>query len=276
MRFCLDDSPRFKMVELEATDSTNTFIANYQMPPTIEMALVTAEYQTSGRGQAGNHWESAPGCNLLFSILVRPKQLPASQLFALSEAIALSLHAVVSETLAATDPAKQHRTFVKWPNDIYVDDNKIAGILIENELCGQGIRRAIIGVGLNVNQQQFVSDAPNPISLWQLTGILHERPFLMEAIMGHFNHWYAQIEHGALEQLHAHYRQVLYRGQPGHLWPFADQAGQFMASIEGVEPDGYLVLKDAEGSMRRYAFKEVSFIHQTPVRPEPPTTGRPA
>ena len=93
MRFCLDDSPRFKMIELEATDSTNTFIAHCQLPPTVEMALVTAEYQTAGRGQTGNHWESASGCNLLFSILVRPQQLPASQLFALSEAIALSLHA---------------------------------------------------------------------------------------------------------------------------------------------------------------------------------------
>lgn len=277
MHFCLDDSPFFKLIELNETDSTNTFLTHYQACPSVDVVLVTAEYQTAGRGQTGNTWESAPGCNLLFSILVRPSALPASQLFSLSEAIALSLQAAVSESLS-TDGIQMdadQQVTVKWPNDIYIGDRKVAGILIETELQGNCVKKAVIGVGLNVNQPHFESNAPNPVSLSQLSGHTYERSFILASIMGHFRHWYTQIQQGNLAPLHAAYRRALYRGGADSFWPYEDVNGVFMASVADVEPDGHLVLLDKDGARRRYAFKEVAFILRTPAHPEPPKSGLP-
>ena len=280
MHFCLDDSPHFKLIELGDTDSTNTFLTNYQMRQPVDMIVVTAEYQSAGRGQTGNTWESARGRNLLFSIQISPTSLPASHLFVLSEAIALSLRDAVDECLSAEIPSTpttkvQHDVKIKWPNDIYVDDNKVAGILIENELQGQNIKRAIIGVGLNINQPRFESDAPNPVSLFQLTGKTFERSLILSSIMGHFKHYYTQIEDGTYDSLHSAYRQALYRGATGTFWPFQDKTGMFTARIADVKPDGHLILEDQTGRQRCYAFKEVAFILQTPTHPAPPILGRP-
>lgn len=278
MPFCLDDSPYFKMIELSEADSTNSFLANYQTRQPIDIILATADYQSAGRGQTGNTWESARGQNLLFSILVHPTSLLASQLFIISEAIALSLSESVTECLSsdAANLDKELDVKVKWPNDIYINDSKVAGILIETELQGQYVKRAIIGVGLNVNQLRFESDAPNPVSLRQLSGHTYERSFILSSIMGRFKQYYTQVLAGTYAPIHAAYRQALYRGETQTLWPFQDQNGPFMAGIAHVEPDGHLVLLDSTGRQRRYAFKEVSFILQTPARPEPPTLGPPA
>ena len=277
MRFCLDNSPHFKLIELGDTDSTNTFLKNYQTREPIDLIVVTAEYQSAGRGQTGNSWESARSCNLLFSIQVSPPSLPASDLFVLSEAIALSLRNAVDEILSeyTCQSTTQHSVTVKWPNDIYVDDCKVAGILIETELQGQHIKRAIIGVGLNVNQSQFESDAPNPVSLSQLTGTSLERTLVLSAVLGHFQHYYTQIQNEAFDSLHNAYLQTLYRGSEDTFWPFQDHQGEFLARIADVEPDGHLVLEDQSGSRRSYAFKEVAFILRTPTLPAPPKSGRP-
>ena len=280
MRFCLDNSPCFKLIELGETASTNTFLSNYQMRQPIDMVVVTAEYQSAGRGQAGNTWESARGCNLLFSIQISPQWLPATNLFSLSEMIALSLRDTVEEILTAEThetgrTVRPHEVTVKWPNVIYVDDKKVAGILIETELQGQIIKRAIIGVGLNINQPHFESDAPNPVSLFQLTGKTLERSFLLASVLGYFNHYYTKSQNGELDALHSAYRQALYRGSAGTFWPFQDVQGEFMARIVDVKPDGHLILEDQSGRLRSYAFKEVAFILQTPTPPVPPKSGRP-
>lgn len=274
MHFCLDDSPRFKMIELDTTDSTNTFLCNYQNPSHVPIVLATADYQTGGRGQAGNSWESERGSNLLFSILISNSSVPASQLFSISEAISLSLSSAIAEHLREALPASQALPpiSVKWPNDIYIADSKVAGILIETELQGSHIKRAIIGVGLNVNQLQFKSDAPNPVSLRQVCGSVMERQLVLASVMGHFCHWNEQLLRGDYTSLHTAYRRHLYRGEPGTFWPFADSDGAFMATITDVEPDGHLLLTDPSGRQRRYAFKEVSFTLHIPARPQPPTS----
>ena len=279
-----------RVLHLSETLSTNTFLATYTPLSPSEVTLATADYQTAGRGQTGNTWESERGKNLLFSLLVQPSALPSSHVFVLSEAIALSIREAICAILANHPPIINHQSSiinpslpprgesergltVKWPNDIYVGDCKIAGILIENQFRGTHLDRCIIGCGVNVNQQVFHSDAPNPISLYQLTDHAIDRSDLLHHIITAFLRRYSDlINHqsfpppsggageGAL--CHADYLAALYRRQGFH--PYRDAQGLFHAEIADVEPTGHLILRDTQGLLRRYAFKEVSYVITTP------------
>ena len=263
--FCLDDSPMFRMIELAEVDSTNNFLRHLDMLGDNRMTLVTAEFQTAGRGADTNRWESARGENLLFSLRVQPTSLPVSRMFAISEATALAIR----DTLNTFLPIAQYSMFnvqcsmsfsIKWPNDIYYGDSKVAGILIENDLQGALVQRSTIGIGININQRHFLSDAPNPRSLSDIVGHDVERRFVLEQFMESFTHYFEQIETGnqeALDALHEQYKTHLYRLGEEHT--YSDKDGIFRATIIDVEPTGYLVLRDTEGKRRRYAFKEVRF-----------------
>ncbi len=152
-------------IHVEETLSTNTLVKQLAAEHSAATFLdVSADFQTAGRGQRGNSWESARGENLMFSLLCRPTFIAAREQFILSEAIALSVVETLDEYAEGFS--------IKWPNDIYWRDKKIAGILIENELGAAGeTAQCVIGVGLNLNQTHFVSDAPNPISLLQVAGL---------------------------------------------------------------------------------------------------------
>ena len=270
---------QYQILELGQTSSTNTFLRGYPPPRPAEVTVVTADYQTAGRGQTGNTWESAPGQNLLFSILVEPTALEASQTFALSEAIALSirdtaeliladtaLRAIGREAGAAT-AAAHGDVKVKWPNDIYVGHSKLAGILIENEFGGRRVSRSVIGCGVNVNQREFDfpeqlagrrQHIPTPTSLALLAGGEVERAIVLTNIIERFCGRYADILEGRQAAVHAAYLAHLYRRTGMHA--FADAGGHFAAEIAGVEPGGHLLLRDAAGTVRRYAFKEVEWL----------------
>lgn len=240
------------VIHLDETTSTNTYLASYTPPSPTEVTVVTAEHQSAGRGQTGNTWESERGVNLLFSIMVQPQSLPATSAFLLSEAIALSIREAVASFLT------RHSSFisVKWPNDIYVGDRKIAGILIENTLCGQYVQRSIIGCGVNVNQQVFHSDAPNPVSLYQLIGQNIDRQALLNDIITVFLRRYETLT----LPLHTEYLAALYRRTGFH--PYRDAHGLFLAEIVDVELTGHLLLRDESGHLRRYAFKEVEYRYK--------------
>ena len=269
---CLDDSPYFRMIELDETDSTNNFLKGYRPLTPVDVTLVTAEHQSAGRGQAGNSWESERSQNLLFSLLLTACPVPSDQLFSISEAIALAIRQAIMDEItrhSSFDTRHSSPVTVKWPNDIYVDDRKIAGILIENDLQGSSVSRSIIGCGVNVNQDSFrfptlapaASNgeklSPTPVSLFQLLGHTTERRFVLERIMEHFMHHYADLQRGAFDDIHTRYHAALYRSSGLH--PFRDADGPFRASIEGVAPTGHLLLRDTDQRLRRYAFKEVSF-----------------
>ena len=247
----LDDSPRFKMIELDETRSTNSFLRDYRPLQPVDMTLVTAEYQTAGRGQGSNSWESERGKNLLFSLLVNPAALPVVQAFVLSEAIALSIREAVARFV-------HEEVTIKWPNDIYVGDSKIAGILIENTLQGACVARSIMGCGVNVNQENFVSDALNPVSLRQLLQRDIERSFVLDAIVEGFTRRYDLIQRSSFAPIVDEYRDMLYRRTGYH--PFRDADGTFEAEIADVELSGHLVLRRSDGKLSRYAFKEVAFL----------------
>ena len=174
-------------IRLEEVDSTNRYAKT--LSESDEWQLVTAEFQTAGRGAGTNSWESERGENLLFSLVVRPKSLEASRAFALSEALSLAISDALSSYVEGVS--------IKWPNDIYCGQRKMTGILIENELAGPLVRRSILGVGLNVNQKRFVSDAPNPVSLCQVLGREVDREEVLKRFLDRFALYVAMLENGA-------------------------------------------------------------------------------
>ena len=236
----------------ESVDSTNIKLKALAWDGSLpELTVVAASDQTAGRGQPGNYWESEAAKNLTFSILIQPAFLQVQQQFYITQLV----------TLALVDVLKPHyqNIFIKWPNDIYADDLKLAGILIENNLKGNSISDSIIGVGLNLNQTIFKSDAPNPISLCQLTGQQHPPEEMLKAFLQTFISRYLNwIEAGNNKALKKDYLQHLYRYNGWH-W-YADKTGQFEACFYAIEEDGHLRLKTRTGEIRTYAFKEVSFI----------------
>ncbi len=245
-------------IKLDEVDSTNNYLRRLDTPSDRHTTLVTAEYQCSGRGADTNRWESAKGENLLLSLRVMPSALPPSRMFALSEATSLA----VKDALDAFSPGFT----VKWPNDIYFADSKVAGILIENDLLGSRVRSSVIGIGINVNQRHFVSDAPNPRSLADIVGHDVERRLVLEKFMECFSRYMQMLDEGspeALAALHESYKKHLYRFGEEH--KYADGMGVFSASLVDVEQSGHLILLDKEGNRRRYEFKEVKFMLPTPL-----------
>ena len=223
---------------IKSTNSTNTLLkellAKGEWPEGER--FIRAGYQTAGRGQTGNSWESEEDKNLLCSILLPPDK----NLYFLNIAVSVALLRVIGEDFT-----------IKWPNDIYWNDKKLAGILLENAIVGSEVKYSIAGIGLNVNQTVFVSDAPNPVSLKQITGQEHDIDKLMERLM-------EEIDQVLNEDVWPYYKVHLYRGKG--FWPYEDANGRFEARIEDVLPTGQIVLRDKQGNQRKYHFKQVRYI----------------
>lgn len=248
---------KIKRHRLQTVHSTNSFLRELNGgDASFDMELATTEFQTAGRGQKGNSWESEQSKNLLFSILLHPVYVQPSKQFCISEAIALavvkSLKEIVADELVAKDFS------VKWPNDIYWKNKKIAGILIENELFGSTIRDCIVGVGININQQIFLSDAPNPVSLYNILGVNTNVEEVLDAIIKQFVANVSMIENGQTALLHNEYMDSLFRRKG--IYPYRDADSEFMATIKDVREDGRLILIDSNDKERIYEFKEVAIV----------------
>lgn len=241
-------------IPLIETDSTNHYLKNYSSSVSDgksknRLTIAYADYQTAGRGQGTNTWESANGKNLLFSILCHPSWVPIQSQFIISEAIALAIHDALS--------AITNDITIKWPNDIYWQNRKISGTLIESTIEARHIKDCIIGTGVNVNQTAFESDAPNPVSLYQITGHETDRLLLLHDIANRFSNYLTDIRNGNYEKIVSLYMSYLYRSHG--FFPYRDKNGLFEGAIVEVEDDGHLVLRDKGDHIRSYAFKEVSF-----------------
>ena len=228
------------IVHIDETDSTNQWMKHHLSDTDF---CVVADYQTAGRGCGSNTWESERGQNLLFSVLLHPLSVPASKQFHISMAVSVAISEALEQYIGDVS--------IKWPNDIYWRNGKICGILIEQTLKGTAIRECIVGVGLNVNQRAFHSSAPNPVSLWQISGQPTDRMLLLSDIL-------QRLKRLMAEDVRQRYLQRLYRRRGFH--PYTDARGAFMAEIASVEDDGHLLLRDDSGRERRYAFKEVQFV----------------
>jgi len=222
-----NESPR--ILRVAETTSTNSLLRELVIKESLpEGSVVVADFQTAGRGQIGNTWESEAGKNLMFSTVLYPTCIPANRQFLISQIAALS----VKEAL---DLYADHIT-VKWPNDIYWKDKKICGMLIENDLSGHNLYCSIIGIviGKEVDREE----------------VLHR-------FLSIFYRYYLSLLQEEHEDIRARYQSALYRREGYH--GYKDESGEFEACIHDIESTGHLLLALRDGSIRRYAFKEVSY-----------------
>ena len=240
-------------IKVSQTASTNTYLSRLAATLPGGTVIYTPS-QTAGRGQKGNSWESEDGKNLTFSMLIKRPPVKARDQFYLSEAAAIAV--VEALTAEAGDGFT-----VKWPNDVYWQDKKVCGMLIENSLNGSDIAHSIVGIGINVNQERFLSDAPNPVSLINITGREHDLMALLKKVCSRIEGLVANLgDENARKDLHQRYMAALYRND-GKEYPFEDASGhRFMASIAGISPDGTLTLRHEDGTLHSYLFKEVKHI----------------
>lgn len=236
--------------------TTDTLMNDLQRPAyadrTNRVVLLTTDLQQYGRGQRGTTWESEERKNLLFGLRLRPVMLKADEQFRLSQVVALAVADAVAECVSGCDVR------IKWPNDIYCDDRKICGMLLEHDLCGAEIATTRVGIGINVNQSTFTGDAPNPVSLLQLRGRETDRAALLRKFIKHFERHSTLLQAKDFATLQTQYLRRLYRiGIPA---TYTDAQGTFTATIEGVEADGRLLLCDEQHRKRSYAFKEVAYV----------------
>lgn len=238
-----------KIIRLKEIDSTNCFLREYKEEGEEDMLIAVADFQTAGKGQGTHTWESEEGKNLLFSIKVHPHWVPVRQQFLLSMAEALALKDALDTYVDGIT--------LKWPNDVYWNDKKISGTLIETTVDSKGIKTCIFGTGINVNQLEFSSDAPNPVSLCQILGHEVDRDELLQKIVDAFEQYYELLRRADYMDVSGIYHLALYRRKGFHRYEDAD--GEFEGALVEVEDDGHLILHDKQGVMRSYAFGEVKF-----------------
>lgn len=239
------------LVYLKETESTNKYLNDLCNKQCVgELTTVTTDFQTSGRGQRGNSWESEREQNLMFSFVLYPTFLKARKQFLLSQIISLAIKEELD--IHVSDVS------IKWPNDIYWKEKKICGILIENDLTGRNICQSIAGIGININQEEFYSPAPNPVSLYQITGKRHDVFKILKNIMIRVQSYYAKLQKGDITQITNQYEKSLFRKEGMHRYKDVD--GEFLARIICVEPEGRLILEDEKQVRRAYMFKEVEYL----------------
>lgn len=239
-----------KIVRLQEIDSTNRFLRECKEDKDDEMVIAVADYQTAGKGQGTHTWESEAGKNLLFSIKVHPRWVPVRQQFLLSMAEALALKDALDSYVDGIT--------LKWPNDVYWNDKKISGTLIETSVDSCGIKSCIFGTGVNVNQIRFLSDAPNPVSLCQILGHEVDRDELLGKIVSAFEKYYELLRRADYMDVSGIYHLALYRRKGFHRYEDVD--GVFEGAFVEVEDDGHLVLHDRQGVIRSYSFGEIKYI----------------
>lgn len=234
---------------LDSVDSTNDELLRH-LPSHDNLSVVAAVEQFAGRGQRGNHWLSKPGDNLTFSLLLRPEGLPARDIMSVTFLSTLVIRDWLREEGA---PA-----LVKWPNDLYVGNRKICGMLIENGLAEGMVAWSVIGIGINLNQTDFPGELVNPVSLKRITGKDYDPKMALERICDRFETRLPDLS-GNLDRLRDEYCDGLF--QSGVPRPYRDLLTdeEFMGTIKGVTREGRLLM-DRDGTQVSYAFKEVGYI----------------
>ncbi len=240
-----------KLILIDDLPSTNTYIVKLLRDETLpEGTIVHTNYQSAGRGQSGNSWESEKGKNLLISILIFPSMIKPVNQFIISMAISLGICDFLDRHIPGCT--------IKWPNDIYVNNDKIAGILIENSIMGEIIEYTIAGIGLNVNQEKFLSDAPNPVSMKQLTGNHFDLTSSLSQLSSDLDKRYKLVLSESYDLIRNDYSSKLYRRNGW--FNFRDMKGIFSGRIISVYETGRLQIEKKSGLFEEYSFKEIEFI----------------
>ena len=250
----------------DSIDSTN-LQARREAAEVDEGAVWSADFQSAGRGQRGNSWESGKSKNLLFTVLLKPDFLHVTKQFAISQITALAIVKYLQD--------KGLSPQIKWPNDIYIGDKKICGILIEHSVSGANLSDSILGIGININQVEFHSDAPNPTSL--LLALNKDEQFdrkaelvaVLQHIMSMYATLFEELEEGnrvvsndGLEAVDKEYHSYLYRLGEYHKFLTINNEvrSEIEAKIVGVNEFGCLILEEPDGSRSDYSFQQVRYI----------------
>jgi BirA family transcriptional regulator, biotin operon repressor / biotin---[acetyl-CoA-carboxylase] ligase len=216
-----------------------------------EGTVIMAENQYEGRGQQQNGWQTEPGKNLTFSILLNPVFLPLTSQFDLTRAISLGV-------FDALEPLLGEKLKIKWPNDIYYGEYKLGGMLIENIVQGGQIKSSIIGIGLNINQEVFPPNLPNAVSVKQILHADYDLKALLSEICRHVEAWYLNLRAGKLSFIRENYLSRLY--WLNEKQSFKTQSGIFSGTIKDVRDNGLLVVENNNGGQLEFNLKEIEFI----------------
>ena len=243
-------------IHLDKVDSTNNYLQCYKQAKDEDITFVWTDAQVAGRGCGTNSWECEAGKNIAFSVLFHPCHVPASKQFIISMANALALKEALGLFLEGIT--------VKWPNDIYWKDFKLAGTLIEPSLRKGVVADCIIGTGININQTTFRSDAPNPISLKQVCGYELDREEVASKVTERFLEYITLMESpDNWTSIRKAYRDALYRKDGIHCYQ-TTSGRLFKAALHAVEDDGTLVLDvlaaDGRTDLQKFVFKELKYI----------------
>lgn len=242
-----------RIIYLDRVSSTNEIAIKLMEENSYpEGCLFVARTQFAGRGMGINTWESEPGTNLTFSVILFPDFLPVERQFMLNKMISLALHDYISKL------SLQTTITIKWPNDLYLGDRKVAGILINNVIQGASFVSTVAGIGLNINQEVFRSDAPNPVSLKNLTGIEFRLERCLTDLCEYLDHRYEELRMGMFRRMDHDYLERQYR--KGGFFPFLFHGRRIQARIESVDKYGRLALLTAEGERILSDQKEITYI----------------
>jgi len=239
-----------RLIRLASVGSTNDYARSLLRTESLpEWTVVAAREQTAGRGQHGNSWTSSPGENLTCSVVLRPVFLRAPDQFRLAKAVCLALaDALGGYGIEAT---------IKWPNDVYVESRKIAGILIQNTISASRVNTAVVGIGLNVNQTEFPDFPVPPVSLRTLTSRVHHIEDVLAALLRHLRSRYDESrDNGAATD-----RAYLERLHRFGVWArYCVDGSRFSGRIVGVDAAGWLRVQGKDGEICTYRFKEIEYI----------------
>ena len=237
------------IIRLPSVGSTNNYtIEKLRQSVIPEGTVVVADEQTNGKGQRGNHWQSKPNKNLTFSVVLHPHFLAPTEQFNLTKVVSLAVYDfLINKGIQAVK--------IKWPNDVFVGTNKIAGILIENTLAGNHLKHSVVGVGLNVNQTDFPVEL-HATSLAKETGNTFDLQKELAAFCGYLEARYLQLKNGS-NLLHLQYHQQLYLLNTAS--QFTTNGETFTGTITGTTHEGKLKIA-TNAKERVFDFKEICFV----------------
>ncbi|MBG0858068.1 MAG: biotin--[acetyl-CoA-carboxylase] ligase [Bacteroidales bacterium] len=215
-----------------------------------EGTVIYTDFQAAGKGQMGNRWESDACKNLLFSIILYPTSVEPEGQFIISMALSLGICDFIDRHISGSK--------IKWPNDIYIGNDKIAGILIENSIIGDNIENTIAGIGLNINQEDFRGKATNPVSFKMITGEEYDLKGCLGQLLSDLDKRYRQLLYGDRNLIAGDYKARLYRLME---WcEFRSGENVFTGRILGVSSSGRLRIGDRKSRVTEFSFREVEII----------------
>jgi BirA family transcriptional regulator, biotin operon repressor / biotin---[acetyl-CoA-carboxylase] ligase len=246
-------SIKANIIHLQEVDSTNQYAFSLvsQDSDLPEGTIILAEEQSSGQGLAGNKWWSEKGLNLTYSIILTPEFLPVDMQFYLSRITCISIVTALQSFLPGLS--------IKWPNDIYHENKKLGGILIENNIMGGKISHSIVGIGININQTSFPSWIPNPTSLKLICGKEIETACILDLLLQAFFNYYELLQGSSYEDIQKEYVSLLLGYKKSCNFILQDRS-QISAIIDGVADSGELILQMEDISKRFFHFKELEYV----------------